>query len=169
VILSREKLVLAAAFGTLASAILATGCGGGSVEETHLPSKFEREEAKAQAEAPSGASPLLRAVYRQFPPPKPDPKVKDSAKAIAKGEKACHGKAPVEVTEQFLHQGHLSTEKREEVKKVRQYEEHPSYDFPAGQIAAGVYESAASETTGFAYQGCVYMLARALEKRLESE
>jgi len=42
---------------------------------------------------------LEREIYRQFPPPKPNPEANGSAKSIAAGEKAGRGKSPVEVKE----------------------------------------------------------------------
>ena len=78
-----------------------------------------------EAEALEGASPLVRAIYRQFPPPRPNPKVKASAEALAAGEKACAGKTPIEVCEEFLPVSDLSG---------------------FGQLAASVYERSLPQT-----------------------
>ena len=48
-----------------------------------------------------GSSPTLRVIYATFPPPKPDPEAKCSAEVIKAGERACQGKTPVQVKEEF--------------------------------------------------------------------
>lgn len=162
----RASLMLAALLAVVALAILVGGCG--STDSTSTVSRVEKEEKKAEAEAPKGASPQLRAIYLQFPPPKPNPGIGNSAKAIAAGEAACAGKTPLEVSEEFLSKSELSNEQREAVKMIGHYEKHPSYSFPAGQIAAGVYENTLPEpgVAVYGYQGCVYALAQGLEARL---
>jgi hypothetical protein len=154
----------------LATALLAAGCGGGGGSSTQaLTSPHQRLEERAEAEAPKGASPLLRRIYRTFPPPKADPKVKGSAKAIKKGEDACRGMSPQQVKERFISQSKLLPEQRQIVAKLAHYESlPPTSDFVAGQLAALIYEGTISAKTlaGYGYRGCIHSLARSLEHRL---
>jgi hypothetical protein len=125
-------------------------------------------QERAEAEAPKGASPLLRSIYRQFPPPKPDPTVKGSGKAIKKGEAACKGKTPLQVREEFHGETHLLPEQEEAVKKLPEYERQKSPDFPAGQVAALVYEGTIhhKRLANYGFRGCIHSLARRLEHEL---
>ncbi len=88
---------------------------------------------------------MLREIYRQFAPPQPNPEVKGSAQAIEAGERACKGKTPLQVKQRFIDGSDLLDEQ-----------------------AALVYESSLpeDELAGYGYQGCIYSLAKGLEKRL---
>jgi hypothetical protein len=152
----------------------AGGCGGGGDEpSTETTSAFQREQQRAEAEAPKGASPVLRAIYRQFPKPEPDPQVKGSAKAIKAGEKACDGRTPLEVREEFVDESNLLEAQAEAVAELPKYEKQEAMNesFPAGQLAALVYERSLPEDklAQFGYQGCVHSLAKGLEQRLAPE
>lgn len=90
----------------LAVALVLAGCGSGG-SSTNVPETAPNTTAgaavakraaalarAAESKAPRGASPTLGAIYRQFPPPKPNPEVKRPAGAIKAGERACKGKSP---------------------------------------------------------------------------
>jgi hypothetical protein len=151
-------------------ATAAAGCGAGSKATTETVSAYQRQQERAEAEAPKGASPVLLAVYRQFPKPKPDPKIKGSGKAIEKGEKACKGKTPLEVKEEFISQSNLLPAQAEIVAELPKYEKAIAKNagFAAGQLGALVYEKTLPEDkrAAFGYQGCVYSLAKEVERRL---
>jgi hypothetical protein len=151
------------------------GCGGddddGSADSaaTTATSPHEKEEERAEAEAPKGASPVLRQIYRQFPPPKPDPAVKQSAKAIRAGERACRGKTPLEVREEFIEESDLLGPQAELVAELPKLERSAARNgaFVTGQLGALVYEKTLDERIArYGYQGCVYSLARVIEERL---
>ena len=159
------------------------GCGGGGSSEgpeevsaaalgtESLPPPKTESEKRGEALAPKGASPLLQAIYRLFPPPKPDPKVKGSAEAIEAGERACEGKTPVEVREEYLPKSTFDSFQREQATRIEEYEKNPTYNFPAGQIAASIYEKTLSHSplASYGFQGCVYSLSKGLKARLESK
>lgn len=155
-------------------ALGAPGCGGGSSDtET---SGGERGLATAPSELaespPRGASPLLREVYRQFQRPKPDPEMKKrTAKVIRAGERACRGKKPIEVREEFLLESSLLDEQRKAVEtRLEEAERHPSGNFVAGQLAALVYEGTLPDKIGlYGYAGCVYALSQVYKRQLERE
>jgi hypothetical protein len=167
----------------IAAALALAGCGGGSsstsstgpTTSSAAVEKAAKEAAtlrqKAEARAPKGASPTLRAIYATFPPPKPDSAVKRSGPAIKAGEKACAGKTPTEVKEEFYGaaQTNLEPEQKQMIARIGSFEGSDSTDasFTAGQLAADVYEATLPEAIGqYGYEGCVYALARGLEQRL---
>lgn len=176
----RQALPIAAAVAALALA----GCGSGSSTSMSptqrtpttragaAAAKRARAQARAaEAKAPKGASPTLRAIYRQFRPPAPDPEARGSAAAIKAGERACAHKTPLEVKEELYAAArpHLSPEQAKMIGGIDHYERTAPHDqsFVAGQLAADVYEATlAAPVAQFGYQGCVYSLARGLEGRL---
>ncbi len=96
--------------------------------------------------------------------------MKGSAKAIEAGERACKGKTPGQVKAQFLAaaRANLSAEQLRAIERIADYEAHGAKDpsFAAGQLGAVVYAaSRPAAANQFAYQGCVYALARELEGR----
>lgn len=119
-------------------------------------------------EPPRDASPLLRAVYRNFQPPLPNPRVPGSGKAIGAGKKACRGKTPAEVKRRFLAESRLTADQRRALGQLPGAEAHPTADFVAGQLAALVYEGtlARARLPEYGYQGCVYALAVGLKREL---
>ena len=147
--------------------VLASGCGGG--DETQPTTVSEREQLEALAEPPpKQASPLLKSIYREFQPPKPDPEVKVSAKAIKAGERECKGKTPLEVREEFIGESELNEDQEEVVNELERYEKHPSPSYPAGQLGALVYEKTLPEATAsYGFQGCVYSLSLRVKRELE--
>jgi hypothetical protein len=149
--------------------VLAAGCGGGgSGGETQPTTVSEAQQLKALAEPPpKGASPVLKSIYREFQPPKPDPNVKASAKVIKVGEKKCKDKTPLEVREQFIGESELNEEQEEAVNELERYEKHPSPSYPAGQLGALVYEKTLpEETAAYGFQGCVYSLSLRAKREL---
>jgi hypothetical protein len=152
----------------LASLALVVGCGGGSSSEesvvTTVPTNPRAETP------PKGASLVLREIYRQFPPPEANPEVKGSAKAIKKGEKACKGKTSLEVREEFIGESELLDDQAKMVAELPKFEKTAAKNssFVAGQLGALVYEGTLPKNAiaGYGYQGCVYQLAKGVEKRL---
>jgi hypothetical protein len=156
---------------TWACLLLLAGCGsGGSSSDTASPDVQSPKLTPAQR-APKGASTVEREIYRQFPPPKPNPEVKGSAKAIAAGEKACRGRSPVEVKEEFFAEAssRLNPGQETMIEEIGRYEKLSGTEtsFTAGQLAAGTYEATLPEAVAiYGYQGCVYSLARGLKHEL---
>jgi hypothetical protein len=150
------------------AALIAGGCGGGdSSESAPVPTASTNSRAETP---PKGASPALQEIYRQFYPPQADPKVKGSARAIRRGERACRGKRPIEVREEFIGESDLLEDQAKMVAEMQKYEGRYREDssFVAGQLAALVYERTLpkNELATFGYQGCVYSLAKVVERRL---
>jgi hypothetical protein len=163
---------------SLAAALALAGCGSGAQSTTSTMSSEAAKVVKAaaarhaaEARAPKGASPTLRAIYAQFPPPKPDPEVKRSAAAIGAGERACKGKSPRAVKDELYAAAkrHLNPEQAKMIARMGSYEKHVAKDanFVAGQLAADTYEATLPAATAqYGYQGCIYSLARRLEHKL---
>ena len=85
------------------------------------------------------------------------------------GRKACKGKTPLQVREEFIEaaQG-LSDEQEAMIDELPKYEKQAvTSNFVAGQLAAGVYEATLPEKQAMAgYQGCVYELALQVRREL---
>jgi hypothetical protein len=117
---------------------------------------------------------MTKVLATRFPTPKPQPGSPPGAKkAIAAGRRSCKGKTPLQVREEFIGEakaaGVMNPGQEKMIAHIEQYEKHSgqSPDFVAGQLAAGVYEATLPEDLRIAgYQGCVYELARQLEKEL---
>jgi len=161
-------LLIAMAFGTIAALTL-SACGGG--DEDSSTETLQGEAAKPPL--PPDA-PLQQQLGRSFPPPEPTEEAPPNARSfIEAGRKACKGKTPSEVIDEFLPQAGASDfdESQEElIGKIGQYEQNPTADFAAGQIAAGVYEATLPELQQRSgYQGCVYELAQQLRRELAKQ
>jgi hypothetical protein len=142
-------------------------CGGGGGSSSSSTEASGATTAIRGPQPPQGSSPLVHQLYRSFQPPRADPEVSGSAKAIEAGEAACEGKTPLEVKRQFIAQSKLSAAQRQALSQIDRAEEHPSADFAAGQLAGLVYEGTLAGTEAeYGYRGCVYGLARGLEHRL---
>jgi hypothetical protein len=155
----------------IAAVSAAAGCGGGDDDggAATTESPVQKEEERAEAEAPKGASPVLRQIYRQFPPPKPDPAVRQSAGAIRAGERACRGKTPLEVREEFIGDSDLLEPQAELVAELPKLERSAAENgaFITGQLGALVYERTLPERVArYGYQGCVYSLSLVIKRRL---
>jgi hypothetical protein len=164
------------ATAALALALLA-GCGSGGDKTTSTQVEVPRTApgGAAEREAPKGASPVLREIYRQFPKPQPEPGDRASARAIHAGEKACKGLTPMEVKRKFYakatEEGNLvpNSSEGKMIAELPKYAKQSakSSAFVAGQLAADVYEATLPEAAAPAgYQGCVYSLARRLKHEL---
>jgi len=169
------RLAWALALGATA-AILLTACGNGSSGST------EQSEASAQQQGGAGGgqkplppgAPISKVLARQFPKPKPAPGAPPGSRAaIDAGRRACRGKTPVEVREEFLAKaeasGQLNSGQEKMIAEITHFESQAAHspDFVAGQLASGVYEATLPENLRIAgYQGCVYELARQLEKEI---
>jgi hypothetical protein len=172
-----------AALGALALGAVA-GCGSDekSAEQMAAERKVEligggRTAAGSPANPPpKGASPFVKELYREFPPPEPQAGVGGAAAAIRAGEEACAGKTPVEVKEAFfpiaLETGSLDRDSRRMIARIGEFEaritEEPS--FTSGQLAAAAYRATLPQrlaTSGF--QGCIYAMAKELERRVSGE
>jgi hypothetical protein len=174
----------AASAATLAAALvlaiaLLAGCGSSGGDSTTgteavTPSPTA-PGGKAEREAPKGASPVLREIYRQFPKPQPEAGSPGSAKAIRAGERACKGKTPLEVKQKFYaaatENGTLvpNSPEGKMIAELPHFEAQSSKSssFVAGQLAADVYEATLPPAeAGAGYQGCVYALALRLKREL---
>ncbi len=177
------------------TAVAIAGCGGsggtdsgigfttmpnGETVETTPPDATYPEPTvpKDAPQPPKGASPVLKEIYRQFTPREPDPRVEGSARAIAAGRVACAGKTPVEVEREYfpiaVQKGTLdpSSDQARMIAEVEKYQSNAARDpsFSAGQLAAGAYQATLpARIAAFGYSGCIYQLARQLEKQLAPE
>jgi hypothetical protein len=114
---------------------------------------------------------MEREIYRQFPPPKPNSDAKGSARAIAAGERACRGRSPLEVKEEFFAEAsaRLNASQEKMINELGRYEKRSRTEpgFTAGQLAAGTYQATLPEAAAiYGYQGCVYALAKGLKHEL---
>jgi hypothetical protein len=144
------------------------GCGSGGSDSSTAPNVPRITVAQR---APQGASPIEREIYRQFPPPKPDRNVPKSAAAIRAGEKACRGKTPLEVKQEFYARAssNLLAGQKQMIAEIDRWAKRRKSDegFTAGQLAADVYQATLpEELRRFGYQGCVYSLALRLKHEL---
>jgi hypothetical protein len=157
---------------------VAGGCGGSSDSDgstaAETPPNPYAHGGSAERQAPKGASPVLREIYRQFPAPRADPAVKRSARAIEAGRRACAGKSPLEVKEEFypaaIESGGLEegSPRADTIAEIESYEKNsPDPSFVAGQLAAGAYEATLPKAIArFGYQGCIYSLSLRLKREL---
>jgi hypothetical protein len=158
----RTGVVVLAA--TAALTVTACGSSGGAVTETAV---------STQAALPPDA-PQKVVIAHQFPKPKPlENAPPGAAKAIAAGRKACKGRKPKQVVDEYIarasKEGSLNEGQEEMLAEIGQYEKQSktSPDFAAGQLAAGVYEATLPEELARSgYQGCVYELALQLRREL---
>jgi hypothetical protein len=163
----------------LAMSVFLSACGSSSSSQSNSTNAEVAKAAaaaaaarhRAEARAPRGSSPTLRAIYATFPAPKPNPEAKSSGAAIHAGFAACAKKRPVQVKEEFYAaaKAKLSSEQTKMIDRVASFEAHSSTDssFTAGQLAADVYEATLPPKLGqYGYEGCIYALAQGLEHRL---
>jgi hypothetical protein len=94
--------------------------------------------------------------------------VKGSAKAIKAGERACRGKSPLEVREEFIAESDLNEDQAGAVSELERYEQNPSSSYPAGQLGALVYQGTLSDEvlSSYGFQGCVYSLSLGVKREL---
>jgi hypothetical protein len=154
----------------LPAALALASCGGGDSDQstTSIKPPAITEQASLAEPAPKGASLELKEIFRQFQPPRPDPEVAGSGKAIKEGEATCEGKTPAQVAAAFIESSDLSEDQEEAVSELEDFEANPSPSFPAGQVAALVYERSLpeDELASYGYQGCVYARSLGLKAQL---
>jgi hypothetical protein len=157
-----------AALAAGAMTIGLAACGGGSDSGT---------TASGTATNPGAISPTMpqaEVIAKQFPKPKPIENAPVGAmKAIEAGRKACRGKTPTQVRDEFMaaakESGELNEGQEQMLHELPHFEKQArtSPDFAAGQLAAGVYEATLPERMARSgYQGCVYELALQLRREL---
>jgi hypothetical protein len=157
----------AIALALLCLALGLSACGGEESSTASSTGTTQATTAIRGPQPPRGASPLERQIYRTFQPPEADPEVSGSAKAIEAGKAACEGKTPLEVKNEFLSESKLSSDQRQALDQIDRAEGHPGGDFAAGQLAGLVYEGTLEGAVAeYGYRGCVYALARGLEREL---
>jgi hypothetical protein len=151
------------------AAIGFAGWGGGGDDS----SSTAASQSSAPPPLPADAS-LDEQLGRSFPPPEPTEGAPPKAKSyIAAGRKACKGKTPAEVIDEYLPQTSakdFDADQEELIGGIGKYEQNPTADFAAGQIAAGVYEATLptlQQRSG--YQGCVYELSVQLRRELANQ
>jgi hypothetical protein len=144
-----------------------TACGGGSGSD----------QTAAETTSPALISPDMsqsEVIAKQFPKPKPIENAPAGAmKAIEAGRRACKGKTPAQVRDEFIAaakaRGRLNEGQEKMLNELPRFEKQArtSPDFAAGQLAAGVYEATLTERMARSgYQGCVYELALQLRREL---
>jgi hypothetical protein len=176
-----RRAVAAALLLAFLVAVAGCGSGGSSGDEAEhrraeqegaqSARKVARESEAAEAKAPPGSSPTLRAIYRSFPPPRTGGMAPAAARATEAGRSACKDKTPVEVKEAFYARARANLEAAQAriIDRIATYEAHAKGDrsFVAGQLAADTYAATQPETlAAAAYQGCIYSLVRRLEREL---
>jgi hypothetical protein len=167
------RLASALVLGAAAATLLASCGNGGSGSTEQTEAAQQQSGAGAQKPLPPGA-PISEVLGRQFPKPKPATGAPPGSQAaIDAGRKACKGKTPIEVRNEFLAEaqasGRLNSGQEKMISELDHFESQAarSPDFVAGQLAAGVYEATLPDNLRIAgYQGCVYELARQLEKEI---
>ena len=124
------------------------------------------------------AKPIPKTIEGQLAQTFPKPKVEadeppGTKAAIEAGRKACKGKTPVEVRDEYSAAAEsgagLNEGQQEMLAELDRFEKQSgnSPNFAAGQLAAGVYEATLPEAEGNAgYRGCVYELALQLRREL---
>jgi hypothetical protein len=174
-----RRALTAVLLTTLLAVLVGCGSSGSSSNATEVAER-QAEAVKATAEAnraaeaaaPKGASPTLRAIYGSFQPPQTSSMEPAAAKAVKGGEAACKGKTPTEVKEEFYPDAEkfLEPQQAKMIGQIASFEKQANTDrsFVAGQLAADTYAATlpaeAEEQPG--YQGCVYALAQQLERQL---
>jgi hypothetical protein len=160
-----------------AGALLLSACGGGDSTGSEEGASQQQKPPPASGFAYGGKGGKREGsatIAARFPAPKPQPgSPPGSRKAIGAGRKACKGKTPEEVRDEFLAEaeasGLLNPGQKKMVAHIERYEKQAATtpDFVAGQLAAGVYEATLPEQLRIAgYQGCVYELAQQLQKEI---
>jgi hypothetical protein len=166
-----RTVCVALALSMMATAFL-TACGGDDGSGSSQPT----DSTTAQEGQPTldPTAPIAKQLAVTFPVPKAEAgSPPGTAAAIEAGRRACKGKTPTEVRDEFLAaaegEAGLNEGQKEMVGEIGKYEQQSanSPNFAAGQLAAGVYEATLPEKQRIAgYQGCVYELALQLRREL---
>src|SRR4029077_17571837 len=157
------------------AALALSACGGNDGESAMTEQNVEQPSPPASGFAhggKGGKGESSATIAASFPKPKPQPDAPPGAqKAIDAGRRACRGKTPQQVRDEFMAEaeasGLLNEGQRKMIANLAHYENQARSgpDFVAGQLAAGVYEATLPEALRIAgYQGCVYELAQQLQK-----
>jgi hypothetical protein len=152
--------------------LLLTACGGGSGSGSgQTAATTDTTTTSAGSPAINPRAPVAKQLASVFPVPKPPPGAPSTVtKAIEAGRKACRGKTPIQVREEFIESAQgLSADQKKMIAELPKFESQSatSPDVAAGQLAAGVYEATLPEKQMVAgYQGCVYELALQLRREL---
>jgi hypothetical protein len=152
---------------TAMATVLLTACGGGSDSgQTTAPAA-----TTGGSPALNPTAPITKQLAAVFPVPKAPPGSPSTVTAaIEAGRKACRGKTPLQVREEFLESAQgLGEDQEKMIAQLPKFESQAgtSPNFAAGQLAAGVYEATLPEKQMVAgYQGCVYELALQLRREL---
>jgi hypothetical protein len=170
----KRTVGVALALSAATAAVLLGGCGGDENSGSTTSAPVHQGVASGGQKPLPADAPISEVLARQFPKPKPQPNTPPGArKAIDAGRRACMGKTPAQVRDEFMAEakasGLLNPGQIKMISQLDHFEKQAtnSPDFVAGQLAAGVYEATLPEdlrTSG--YQGCVYELARQLEREL---
>jgi hypothetical protein len=155
------------------AALAFAGCGGDSGTTSADQASSGAGSRPAQKPLPPDA-PISKVLARTFPKPQPLPQSSPQAeKWIEAGERACKGKAPADVIDEFMPAAEAQTtftkDQKQMLGEIADYEKQASEspDFAAGQLAGGVYERLLPAARGRSgYQGCVYQLALQLRREL---
>jgi len=156
---------------SMMATVLLTACGDDS--GSGQTAGTESSAAQGAAAAIDPTAPVSEQLAQVFPVPKPGPgSLPGAAAAIEAGRKACKGKTPLQVREEFIEaaQG-LSDEQKAMIGELPKFEKQAvTSNFVAGQLAAGVYEATLPERKAMAgYQGCVYELALQVRRELSKQ
>jgi hypothetical protein len=170
-----EYRAIRTAATVLAAGALLAGCGGGDDAATEAKPSRTAIGGQAEKQAPKGAAPTLKAIYRQFPKPHHPVGVKGAAAAVQAGEEACRGLTPTQAKNRFYSKAadDLLPDQKKMVGELENLAGNAAGDasFVAGQLAALVYEKSLAEEklARYGYQGCIYQLARGFEQKLEKQ
>jgi hypothetical protein len=147
--------------------VLVSGCGGDS-------GTGQADGSTEAATTPANSFP--KTIDGQLAQTFPKPEVEagsppGTAAAIDAGRRACKGKTPIEVRDEFIAAAEaevgFNEGQKEMLAEIAKFEKQASPDFAAGQLAAGVYEAALPEEQKAAgYRGCVYELALQLRREI---
>jgi hypothetical protein len=162
------RTVCAALVALSTMAALLTGCGGDSGTDRSAAGSSTAGGGSAGLDP---SAPITEQLARTFPVPKAvTGSPPGTAAAIKAGRRACKGKTPIEVREEFIGAADgLSEDQEKIIGELRRYEKQAgnSPNFAAGQLGAGVYEATLPEKLKIAgYRGCVYELALQLRREL---
>ncbi len=149
-----------------------TACGGDGSGSGQPGTDASTAQSGKAALKPT--APIDKQLAVVFPKPKAEAgSPPGTAKAIEAGRRACRGKTPTEVRDEFLSDaeaaGGFSEGQKEMIGEIGKFEEQASHspNFAAGQLAAGVYEATLpEEQMNAGYRGCVYELALQLRREL---
>jgi hypothetical protein len=151
--------------------VLLTACGDDS--DSGQTAGTESSAAQPGPKPLDPTAPMSEQLAGTFPVPKPGPgSLPGSAAAIEAGRKACRGKTPLQVSEEFIGAAKgIDDEQSAMIDELPKYEKQAvTPNFIPGQLAAGVYEATLPEKEKAAgFQGCVYELALQARRELASK